>query len=187
MDYFSYLSVLISIVLGLGITNLLMGIARIIQMRTRVVIYWPTMVWMLTLLLIHIQTWWTMFGLRQIEHWTFVGFTVTLMQPIMLFLLSALVLPDFDRDEAPDLKRNYYAQRRWFFGFFIALLGVSIARNFTLSGRVQQGTDLAFHLLFFVGALAAMIFPSEFVHKLAALSVSTLFVSYVMILFATLH
>jgi hypothetical protein len=64
MDSFSYLSVLISIVLGLGAANLLTGLARIVQMRTRVTMYWPTIVWALTLLVIHVQTWWTMFGLR---------------------------------------------------------------------------------------------------------------------------
>lgn len=42
MDAFAHLSVLISIVLGLGITNLLMGLARIVQMLGRVTVYWPT-------------------------------------------------------------------------------------------------------------------------------------------------
>jgi hypothetical protein len=56
MDDFSYLSVLISIVLGLGITNLLAGFAALVRNRGRVKIYWPMPMWMITLFLIHIQT-----------------------------------------------------------------------------------------------------------------------------------
>ena len=67
MDDFTHLSVLISIVLGLGLTNLLMGLARVVQMRDRVKIYWPSLVWAVTLLLVHAQTWWTMFGLRTVH------------------------------------------------------------------------------------------------------------------------
>ena len=64
MDRFSYLSVLISIILGLGITQLVTGLGRLIQARHRVRLYWPSVVWTGILLLIHVQTWWSMFGLR---------------------------------------------------------------------------------------------------------------------------
>lgn len=157
MDSFAHLSVLISIVLGLGITNLLMGLARVVQLRGQVKVYWPVILWALTLLVIHIQTWWSMFGLRFVKTWDFVSFTLTLAQPILLFFLSALLMPDFDRDEARDLRRNYFLHVRWFFGIFMALLIVSIARTYVLAGRLTQETDLVFHAFFFLSSLAAAI------------------------------
>ena len=45
MDAFSYLSVLLSIILGLAITQLLQGVGRLLQERQRVRIYWPVLVW----------------------------------------------------------------------------------------------------------------------------------------------
>ena len=60
MDPFSYLSVLISIVLGLGITNLLGGVATLMRGRSQVRPYWPLPIWLVTLFLMHVQTWWTM-------------------------------------------------------------------------------------------------------------------------------
>src|SRR5262245_56074436 len=168
MEGFAHLSVLISIVLGLGITNLLMGLARVVQLRERVVVYWPTIVWALTLLVIHIQTWWSMFGLRFVKTWDFVSFTLTLAQPILLFFLSALALPDFDRDEALDLRRNYFTHVRWFFGIFIALLLLSLLRTYALTGRLPQEADFVFHLVFITSTVAAATFTNEIFHKVVA-------------------
>lgn len=187
MDAFTHLSVLISIVLGLGITNLLMGFARIVQMRGRVKVYWPVILWGFVLLLIHVQTWWTMFGLRGIETWTFVAFSLVLAQPILLFFLSALVMPDFDRDEALDLKANYFAQVRWFFGIIVVLLIVSFLRPIALVGEPPAPADIAFHIGFLAGALPAAIFTNERFHQLAALVAATAVFAYVASLFTVLQ
>lgn len=198
MDDFSYLSVLISIVLGLGVTNLLLGLARVIQLRERVKIYWPTLAWALTLLLVHVQTWWTMFSLREIEVWTFPLFALVLLQPILLFFLSALTLPDFDRHDTLDLRSNYFAQARWFFGILLALLLNSLLRGALLSADIQEGAhismgslqvqvDLIFHLVFIGGVTCGIIWMNEIYHKvLAALSVGAL-VLYIATLFTKLH
>lgn len=183
MDDFAHLSVLISIVLGLGLTNLLMGLARVIQMRERVKLYWPTLVWAFTLLLVHVQTWWSMFSLRTVDVWTFQAFAVTLTQPILLFFLSALALPDFDRDESLDLRANYAAQRRWFFGILIALVLVSLLRNELLKGRLQEQADFAFHLSFIVGGAAGAIFANETLHKALALVSVAVYALYIALLF----
>jgi hypothetical protein len=187
MDAFTHLSVLISIVLGLGITNLLMGFARIVQMRGQVKVFWPAIVWGLVLLVIHVQTWWTMFGLRNVETWTFAGFSMVLAQPILLFFLSALVMPDFDRDEALDLKANYFAQVRWFFGIIVVLLIVSFLRPIALEGQPPSPPDLAFHIAFLAGALPAAIFTNERFHHLAALVAAAAIFAYVALLFTVLR
>lgn len=187
MDAFTHLSVLISIVLGLGITNLLMGLARIVQMRGRVTVYWPTIVWSLALLLVHVQTWWSMFGLRNVETWTFLAFSLTLMQPILLFFLSALVLPDFDRDEALDLRTNYYAQVRWFFGILLALLIISLARTFALEGRLPATPDLIFHAGFIAGVIPGLVVRNEIFHRVAAVVAAAAIFAYVAALFTVLR
>jgi hypothetical protein len=65
-----------------------------------------------------------MFGLRFVTQWTFVRFAVVLLQPIALYLLAVLVLPS--QGTTTDLRANYFAQRRWFFGLIAFLLGVSV-------------------------------------------------------------
>ena len=94
MDAFSYLSVLLSIVLGLGITQLLQGFGRLMNARSRVRPYWPSLLWAVVLLVAHVQNWWSMFGLRGRAHWSFLDFALVLSNPILLYLLAALVLPE---------------------------------------------------------------------------------------------
>lgn len=187
MDQFSYLSVLLSIVLGLGITNLLMGLARVIQMRTRVRVYWPTIAWVITLFLIHVQMWWAMFGLRRVAVWSFPLYAITLLQPVLLFFLSAVIWPDFDRDEALDLRANYYAQARWFFGILLALVLVSLVRYLTFQGNYPEEGDFAFHMFFITAAAGGMIFTSELYHKIIAPLSIAIYAAYIAMLFMALR
>ena len=87
MDEFGYLSVIISVILGLSIAQLLQGISQVINARDRVRMYWPTMAWAVLLLIVDIQAWWAMFGYRNRHTWTFVQFTIVLFEAIMLYLL----------------------------------------------------------------------------------------------------
>ena len=84
MDEFTYLSVLIGLILGLGITQLMEGFGRLLQLRDRIIWYWPGKVWGFVLLIFHIQAWWAMYELRHIPHWTFPSFIVVLVQPVLL-------------------------------------------------------------------------------------------------------
>jgi hypothetical protein len=58
MDAFSYLSVLISIILGLAVTQVLQGLRGLLLARSRLRAYWPSVVWgaLLLLLTIGIRT-----------------------------------------------------------------------------------------------------------------------------------
>jgi hypothetical protein len=93
-DEFQYLAVLLSIVLGLGVTQLLTGVGRLVQARHAVRPYWPPLVWVALLLLVHVQSWWAMFELRTHAPWTFLQFLVVLLTPTTLYLMAALALPD---------------------------------------------------------------------------------------------
>lgn len=139
------------------------------------------------LLVVHVQTWWSMFGLRNVETWIFVAFSLTLMQPILLFFLSALVLPGFDRDEALNLRVNYFAQVRWFFAILFTLLLTSLARTFALEGRLPAAPDLAFHAAFIAGVIPDLVLKSETFHKIAALVAVGAIFAYVALLFTDLR
>jgi hypothetical protein len=114
VDAFSYLSVLISIILGLAITEILQGLRGLVIARARVRMYWPSVAWAVLTILVSVQSWWAMFGMRQLESWTFVQFAVVLIQVIATYMLAALVLPDFEGDHTIDLRTHYFRQIRWF-------------------------------------------------------------------------
>jgi hypothetical protein len=133
MDAFSYLSVLISLILGLAITQVLKGIRGLMHARTRLKSYWPAVIWAILIVVISVQSWWAMFGLRWHSDWTFLEFSIVLAQTIDLYLLAALVLPDFFGDTVVDLREHYYAHRRWFFSLLVLL--IAITRSTCYSSR----------------------------------------------------
>jgi len=182
MDEFSYVSVLITIILGLGITQLMTGLGWLIVFREGVRLYWPTVAWVALLLILHILTWWTMFGLRNYHEWSFFAFLIVLLQPIVLYLLSALILSNLT-----DLKANYYANARWFFSLLVLLFCVSLLKDLALFGRFPEKTNLAAHLIFMVLGTAAIGTQREWYHKLLIPMSVVLIGAYIAALFGRLH
>jgi len=187
VDAFSYLSVLLSIILGLAITQILKGIRGWALSRARVVVYWPTVVLAVLLLFVSVQSWWAMFGMRAIPQWTFAMFGVVLLQVTILYLLAALVLPDFFGEQTIDLRQHYFAQRKLFFGLFVLVLLVSIAKDLVLGGVLPAPMNLAFHVVFIVLMLIAALSARERYHKLLAVLGPLAFVVYVALLFDRLR
>ena len=185
MEAFAHLSILISIILGLGIAELLSGFVRTIEKRRAVRIYSPPILWAFLLLLTHVQTWWSIFGLRSHLDWTFFQFSVVLLQPIVLYMLSALALP---RGSAElDLRANYFEHRRWFFALFASLLIVSIGKDLALSGSLPSTTNLLFHAVLFCLAGVGFFIAADRVQRLLAYTAAALIGAYIALLFARLR
>jgi hypothetical protein len=188
MDAFSYLSVLLSIILGLAITQILQGFRDLMQARSRLRLYWPCLLWAIVLLVIGVQEWWAMFGLRNHSPWTFAGFSVVLAQTVVTYLIAALALPDVRGDEPIDLRAYYYANHRWFFLMLAAALAVSVLKDVVLSGQLPQPPlNFVAQVVFFALCLAAAFSTRERYHKLLAPLGAILFGGYIAALFERLH
>jgi len=94
MDSFTYISVLLSIVLGLAITQVLLGLRGLILTRAKVKLYTPTLIWAVVALLIPIQAWWASFAMREQPKWAFLALLVIMLEMISIYMVAALVLPD---------------------------------------------------------------------------------------------
>ncbi len=185
MDAFEYLAVLISIVLGLGITQLLLGFARWLEQRSSFRPYGPAIAWAVFLLLVHLQTWWSMYGNRDYPDWSFLQFSIVLLQPIVLFLLAVVVFPGPNAPQH-DLRENFLNQRPWFFGLFIALLVVSLVKDLIRDGSLPGPLNVGFHMAFLVIGGVGFVFKEERVHQGLSYTALSLFVGYIGVLFADL-
>jgi hypothetical protein len=127
MDPFSYLSVLISIVLALGMTRVLAGVGDMLQARSHRRIYWVYAVWIVNLFLYLVVAWWIFYRWRNQQTWTFFLFVFVLTSPTILYLASLLLFPrEGDVDLAVDYKTHYYANHRAFFILFALFTPVDV-------------------------------------------------------------
>ena len=187
MDEFSYLSVMIAIILGLALTQVLKGFRGLLHARERVVMFWPVPVWAGLVMVIAVQSWWAMFDLRSFQDWNFLAFAVVLLQTIVIYMLAALVLPDFVGERKLDLRKSYFQQSRWFYGLLVLALLVSMTKELVLYGHLPQGLNLVFHLVFMAGGVCMALTRREAFHKVYTLFSVALFTAYIAVLFAHLR
>lgn len=186
MDAFSYIAVLVSVVLGLAIQQVLQGYRALALNRRQVAVYWPSIAWSVNVLIMVVQNWWSLFGLADRTSWTFADFAALLIQTAALYMMAGLVLPDTPPGERIDLKAHYYRERVTFFGFGLFTIMWSAVRERIIFGEWLTGTNLGFHILFAAMASVAMISRNERVHAALAVLMSGLFLLYIVLLFARL-
>lgn len=187
MDEFSYLSVLIAVILGLAITQILQGFRALGHARGHVVLYWPSLVWAGLVALIAVQSWWAMFGLRAQQHWSFLAFVVVLLENSCIYMLAALVLPDIPEERHVDLRETYFRQIHWFYGFMAAALVFSMCKDFVVFDSFPTSWNLGFHLFSIAGAVVMACTRHEPFHKAYTLFSVALFITYIVALFGYLH
>jgi hypothetical protein len=115
MGIFEYVSVLTSIIIGLGITHLLRGVARLIQHPGRVKTYWVHLLWVVNTFLTAISWWWWEFHLAAQESWTFEMYLFVVFFAVLLFVLCALLFPS-DLEDYSGFEDYFLSRRQWFFG-----------------------------------------------------------------------
>ena len=186
MDAFSYLSVLLSIIIGLAITQVLQGYRALLLHRSRIRFSAPPLIWSALILVMATQMWWSSFGLTTHHDWSFLSFSVILLQTIFLYMMSAIVLPDPPGDAVLDLSRHYEAERRPMFLFLVGALLTSVVKDIILDGHLSGAENMGFHLFFGGFALAGAFLRGKRTHLAIALIAMGAFILYIGLLFARL-
>ena len=187
MESFNYLSVLISIILGLAIAQVLQSVRGLVLTRSKVRLYTPTIIWTGMALLIPIQGWWASFSMHQQANWNFLGLLTIILQAISVYMIAALILPDAKGENTVDLREHYFAHRHWFFGAVLSTVVFSLLKEFVLYDRLPHPLNLSFQLAFGVIAITAMLLRREWLHKLLAPVSGVLFLLYIALNFRNLN
>lgn len=167
---FEYVSILNSIILGLGITQLLSAFSELLYNLKRVKFYWPHTCWLLFILFLHVQDWFITYKLRGRPAWHLPELFFLLLYPIALFLVAKMLLPTNDQEEQRDMKVFYRTQYPIIFYITGFCIFVSIAFNlYFLNDSWWYQLPLA--LFFFaVMYISFKKIENELVHKALALA-----------------
>jgi hypothetical protein len=174
MDAFNYLSVMVSVILGLGLTQLLAGVGNLVQVRRRVKLYWLHSVWVLLLVALHLNLWWSFWSLRGVDDWTYVTFVYVLFGPAMLVIASHVIMPELI-DGHIDVRTHYFDTR---LVFFALLAAAGIWGLFIESVMGRQPLMVLFRALQVLG-IVLMVFcalsSSARLHALATVAIVAMF------------
>jgi hypothetical protein len=120
MGVFEYIGVLISVIMGLGITHLATGATKLIQHRDEVRLYLPHALWTLNILIFILLIWWGMFWWSNHDTWYVYQYLFITLYAIALFFLASMLYP-WDMASDIDVREYFFKNRFWFFGaMFVA-------------------------------------------------------------------
>jgi hypothetical protein len=91
MDMYMHVRVLFTIILGLGVSRLLSGVARIVQRPKEYKVYGVHLLWSLFVFLYLIHFWWWEYRLHVIQQWTFPLYFFISMYAVVQYLLCVRV------------------------------------------------------------------------------------------------
>ena len=117
MGVFEYLGVILSVIMGLGVTHILAGLSKTIHNRKSVKVYWVQALWGINVLIYIITIWWGMFWWSNQQEWSYFQFLLLILYAIFLFLAASLIFP-WDISEDFDFESHFFHTRPWFFGVF---------------------------------------------------------------------
>jgi len=118
-EIFPHIRIVMGMVIGLGITRLLTGVAGLVQHPRRASLSSIHLLWVTSMLLELIHFWWWQFALFHLDDWTFGVFFFLIAYTTVLFLLAALLFPD-NISEYAGYEDFFLQRRQWFFGLFAA-------------------------------------------------------------------
>ena len=156
MQPFEFVMILISIILALGVKELLAGVSRILRGELKP--YWAHGIWIGTLFVLQLQYSWTLFDLEARERWVFLDLIRLLTPPITLFLVSSLLFPVRAQDN--DLSKFYFTIRKPVFALLAALMSYYTLLSFSPT------TLTAIQALSALILASLAITPSKRVHEL---------------------
>ena len=155
--------VLVSIIVGLGVAEILTGIARQIRFRASSVAYWVHSCGVMLIFFALLQNWWELWVLRDVDEWAFSGLVLMLLTPAGMYLIAHLIFPE--PIQGAEFKAYYYTAMRpvWWLAVFVTIAS-------TLFKPLAFGADLvdpdnAAALLMVFGFIALATSKNEVVHS----------------------
>jgi hypothetical protein len=128
-----------SIIVGIGVTDMLMSLHRLLRARHRVRWDWAPLAVAALVLLTVVQIWWSIAGART-GPLTIGFFLPTLVELIILFLLAAAVLPDEVPQAGIDLRQYYHDNGSYIWSLYAAALGWLLVVN--LAALITRGASV---------------------------------------------
>ena len=162
---FEYVSILISIILGLGIAQLLSALADLLYDIKRVKFYWPHTLWVIFVLFLHIQDWFITYELRAYAEFKLPTLLFILLYPVTLFMCAKVLLPTSRSEESFIMKKYYFSQFRLIFLLIACSILLSIGFNaiFLNLPWVNQSVLVVFFTIVVFMALKNV--QTEWMHK----------------------
>jgi hypothetical protein len=128
MSSFEFISILMSIIIGLGVTNLLAGTGRAFYRRRQNPMDEVHVVFTAATLLVLVLNWWVAFKWNSEVAWSFDKFLALIVWTIALYMLTIFLYPP-DLSQEEEHRGRFQRNRAGYYSTFIAFCLLDIAQT----------------------------------------------------------
>ena len=165
MQAFEYLGVLVSVVIGLAMTHLVVGIVRLVQSRKSTVVYWVHLLWAFNVLYLLLGFWWFFYSWQSLPEWSRAAFYLFIAYALCLSIAAGLLFPL--TGPVSNFQKFFYEHSRWFFGSLILVNFLDVIEVIAKANsgiRPIPEVYFPFMAFIFVGLAIAMITSNRRFH-----------------------
>ena len=138
MEHFEYVMVLISIIIGLGIAHILLGLGGLVDRLTGrgepIRLSVAHAAWLGNTFIWLVMFWWWEFRLDVLwEDWTVGHYSFLVLYSVVLFLICVILVPK-SWDGVTDLGEFFVQRRAWFYSAFLVSTMVDVVDSYLKGG-----------------------------------------------------
>ena len=115
MPAFEHLSVLVSIVVGVSVSQVLFGLGQLVRRRGTYKIDPLYLLCNLIVLLTLVDSWWAAFSWHDVSGWSYRRTWFVMLNPLLVTMAAQLLPPDWE-EKPVDFHKTYYRNHRLIFG-----------------------------------------------------------------------
>lgn len=143
MTEFEFISVLVSIVMGLGLTHLLGGLGRAFHFRRVNKMDSVHVAWTIAVFFVLVLNWWVFRLFSDFDAWTFAVFFTVILWTASLYTLALALYPPRLPDDV-NYRTMFETNRTWFLSTFTAMCLLDI----TVTILREQGLPEIYYLIY---------------------------------------
>ena len=180
-ESFNYLRIILTVVVGLGLTTALNALGKVIKFRPFIKVYWVAVLWEIGVLLMLLLHWYSVWVFHMIQDWTYLKFVLLLLPSFSLYVTSHLAFPEFQQGKKYDLEKFYYQNRKYFFGAAATYFVLDALQSRLILTAPWVTLDNGFRLFAIFIVIASARSTSHRFHASASLMALATLVAYIFI------
>ncbi|MDP6640351.1 MAG: hypothetical protein QF817_04710 [Candidatus Poseidoniaceae archaeon] len=179
MSPFEFVTIFCSLILGLALTHIFRGVSDLYEIRERVKTYWLNSLWVVTVIMWSIFSWWGLWELSIIlEDWHYSQYWFLMMNLSSIYFFTTLVLPKATDEGIIDLEAHYFSVHKAFFSIVAFSLFTTVAVNYSLFGKPMISDMTIMPFIVGCAAVVAAFTESELYHKIIGVFMFVMFLAF---------
>ena len=181
MSPFEFITVFVSLIVGFALSHILRAVSDLYEIRDRVKTYWLNSLWVVTVVMWSIFTWWGLWMLSiDLTEWTYAQYWFLVINTSSIYFFTTLVLPKATDEGMIDLEDHYYLVHKAFFSVVAFSLFSSAVVNYSLFGQPLIGPMTIMPCIVGCAAIGGAVSDSKRYHKGIGVFMFIMFIAFQM-------